>query len=71
MVVKTHQKEDVYKNSFPEEKFNKELNVWNTKVSKSKKKILLQVIIEEKFWWIFVTRKKNKKMIHKIIKEML
>ena len=49
MVVKTHQKEDVYKNSFPEEKFNKELNVWNTKVSKSKKKILLKVIIEENF----------------------
>ena len=48
MVVKTHQKEDVYKNSFPEEKFNKELNVWNTKVSKSKN-FLLKVIIEENF----------------------
>ena len=49
MVVKTHQKEDVYKNSFPEEKFNKELNVWNTKVSKGKN--LLKVRIEEKFGW--------------------
>ena len=47
MVVKTHQKEDVYKNSFPEEKFSKELNVWNTKVSKSNN--LLKVIIEENF----------------------
>ena len=47
MVVKTHQKKNVYKNSFPEEKFNKELNVWNTKVSKSKN--LLKVIIEENF----------------------
>ena len=69
MVVKTHQKEDVYKNSFPEEKFNKELNVWNTKVSKSKN--FIESYNWREFWWIFVTMKKNKKMIHKIIKEML
>ena len=49
MVVKTHGKKNVYKNSFPEEKFNKELNIWNTKVSKSKN--LLKVIIEENFGW--------------------
>ena len=70
MVVKTHQKEDVYKNSFPEEKFNKELNVWNTKVSKSKN------FIESYNWREILVdfcnnEKKNKKMIHKIIKEML
>ena len=69
MVVKTHGKKNVYKNSFPEEKFNKELNIWNTKVSKSKN--FIESYNWREFWWIFVTMKKNKKMIHKIIKEML
>lgn len=58
MVVKTHQKEDVYKNSFPEEKFNKELNIWNTKVSKSKN--LLKVLELKR---ILVDFCKNEKII--------
>ena len=36
MIVKTQQEKKCYKNSFPEEKINKELNIRNKEVSKSK-----------------------------------
>ena len=36
MIVKTQQEKKCFKNSFPEEKINKELSIRNTKVSKGR-----------------------------------
>ena len=47
MIVRTQQKKKCYKNSFPEEKINKELNIRNKKVSESKN--LLKIRIGENF----------------------